>query len=350
MILDKNGDTFELNPNEKTVLYIDANNLFFKAYHVANSMDLNPMQVLLNMAYTLKMNLKNDFSFAIFDGENSKDSRLNIYPNYKENRESKDVAEEEKIQNFKNKAIEVFEVLGYTVYHSNGIEADDVIGILALKSAAKKLNVIAVSSDKDYKQLCEFSPYINIYQSLSKECEITHAGNFEKKLEIPLDLYVDYLSLVGDKIDNVIGVKNVGPKTAKKWLNEIGSLTEIVENLDKIKNGTTKNNLIQFINEGRVSLNKRLIEFHFDKSDEVIISKNDIKPNKISIEKLDEFCIKNGFKQFREKNIEPLITMREYIRNDELKNLLTQKNNEFNQKTSNNEENKIVINRNKPPF
>ena len=82
----------------------------------------------------------------------------------------------------------------------------------------------------------------------------------------------------------------------------------------------------------------------------MIISKNDIKPNKISIEKLDEFCIKNGFKQFREKNIEPLITMREYIRNDELKNLLTQKNNEFNQKTSNNEENKIVINRNKPPF
>ena len=82
----------------------------------------------------------------------------------------------------------------------------------------------------------------------------------------------------------------------------------------------------------------------------MIISKNDIKPNKKKKKKLDEFCIKNGFKQFREKNIEPLITMREYIRNDELKNLLTQKNNEFNQKTSNNEENKIVINRNKPPF
>ena len=340
-------EDFSLQKNKSTILYVDSNNLFFRAYHSASSVNGNPLHFLLNMAYSLKSGLPNQYAFAVFDGENNRQSRLEIFPEYKANREKlKDKnGEEIDVTLLVENAKKIFEVLGFNVYSSNGIEGDDVIGILARKSAEKGLNVIAVSSDKDYRQLCQYSEFLNIYNSQSKS--VINQKNFLEKTEIPFDKYVDYLSLTGDSSDGIDGVAKVGEKTAKKWILEVGCIEDIKNNLDKIKNGKTKDNLVEAINNGLLDRNKKLISFHFDKEDTINIDKNKIIKSEINVEKLDEFCIIHNMRQFREKYIEPLIEMKQYFRNKELQNLLQKKETERLEKNNFYDENNINSNQNK---
>ena len=340
-------EDFSLQKNKSTILYVDANNLFFRAYHSASSVNGNPLHFLLNMAYSLKSGLPNQYAFAVFDGDNNRQSRLEIFPEYKANREKlKDKnGEEIDVTHLVENAKKIFEVLGFNVYSSNGIEGDDVIGILARKSAEKGLNVIAVSSDKDYRQLCQYSEFLNIYNSQSKS--VINQKNFLEKTEIPFDKYVDYLSFTGDSSDGIDGVSKVGEKTAKKWILEVGGIEYIKNNLDKIKNGKTKDNLIEAINNGLLDRNKKLISFHFDKEDTINIDKNKIIKSEINIEKLDEFCITHNMRQFREKYIEPLIEMNQYFRNNKLKKLLREKETERLEKNISYSENYTNSNQNK---
>lgn len=340
-------EDFSLQKNKSTILYVDANNLFFRAYHSASSVNGNPLHFLLNMAYSLKSGLPNQYAFAVFDGDNNRQSRLEIFPEYKANREKlKDKnGEEIDVTHLVENAKKIFEVLGFNVYSSNGIEGDDVIGILARKSAEKGLNVIAVSSDKDYRQLCQYSEFLNIYNSQSKS--VINQKNFLEKTEIPFDKYVDYLSLTGDLSDGIDGVSKVGEKTAKKWILEVGGIEDIKNNLDKIKNSKTKDNLVEDINNGLLDRNKKLISFHFDKEDTINIDKNKIIKSEINIEKLDEFCITHNMRQFREKYIEPLIEMNQYFRNNKLKKLLREKETERLEKNISYSENYTNSNQNK---
>ena len=339
-------EDFSLQKNKSTILYVDANNLFFRAYHSASSVNGNPLHFLLNMAYSLKSGLPNQYAFAVFDGESNRQSRLEIFPEYKANREKlKDKnGEEIDVTHLVENAKKIFEVLGFNVYSSNGIEGDDVIGILARKSAEKGLNVIAVSSDKDYRQLCQYSEFLNIYNSQSKS--VINQKNFLEKTEIPFDKYVDYLSLTGDSSDGIDGVEKVGEKTAKKWILEVGGIEDIKNNLDKIKNGKTKDNLVEAINNGLLDRNKKLISFHFDKEDTINIDKNEIIKSEINIEKLDEFCITYNMRQFREKYIEPLIEMKQYVRSNKLQKLLQEKETERLEKNSSYSENYTNLNQN----
>lgn len=340
-------EDFSLQKNKSTILYVDANNLFFRAYHSASSVNGNPLHFLLNMAYSLKSSLPNQYSFAIFDGDNNRQSRLEIFPEYKANREKlKDKnGEEIDVTHLVENAKKIFEVLGFNVYSSNSIEGDDVIGILARKSAEKGLNVIAVSSDKDYRQLCQYSEFLNIYNSQSKS--VINQKNFLEKTEIPFNRYVDYLSLTGDSSDGIDGVSKVGEKTAKKWILEVGGIEDIKNNLDKIKNNKTKDNLVEAINNGLLDRNKKLISFHFDKEDTINIDKNKIIKSEINIEKLDEFCITHNMRQFREKYIEPLIEMKQYFRSNKLQKLLQEKETERLEKNNSYSENYTNSNQNK---
>lgn len=340
-------EDFSLQKNKSTILYVDANNLFFRAYHSASSVNGNPLHFLLNMAYSLKSGLPNQYAFAIFDGDNNRQSRLEIFPEYKANREKlKDKnGEEIDVTNLVENAKKIFEVLGFNIYSSNGIEGDDVIGILARKSAEKGLNVIAVSSDKDYRQLCQYSEFLNIYNSQSKL--VINQKNFLEKTEIPFDKYVDYLSLTGDSSDGIDGVSKVGEKTAKKWILEVGGIEDIKNNLYKIKNSKTKDNLVEAINNGLLDRNKKLISFHFDKEDTINIDKNKIIKSEINIEKLDEFCITHNMRQFREKYIEPLIEMKQYFRSNKLQKLLQEKETERLEKNNSYSENYTNSNQNK---
>ncbi|MBP6899744.1 MAG: DNA polymerase I [Burkholderiaceae bacterium] len=133
---------------------------------------------------------------------------------------------------------EVVRLLGWPVIEVPRIEADDAIGTLARVGAAGGHRVIVSTGDKDLAQLV--TPQVELINTMSNE-RLDEAGVLAK-FGVPPDRIVDYLSLIGDTVDNVPGVDKVGPKTAVKWLAEHGSLDGVIAAAASIK-GVAGDNL-----------------------------------------------------------------------------------------------------------
>src|SRR5699024_8816596 len=123
------------------------------------------------------------------------------------------------------------EALGFPILCVPGVEADDVIGTLARQGEAADMDVTISTSDKDFAQLV--GPRITLVNTMTRTR--TDADGVQAKFGVAPEQIIDYLALVGDKVDNVPGVDKCGPKTAAKWLDQYGSLDAIMENADTIK-------------------------------------------------------------------------------------------------------------------
>ncbi len=144
---------------------------------------------------------------------------------------------------------EVVRLLGWPVLQVPGIEADDAIGTLARVGAAAGHQVIISTGDKDLAQLV--TDQVTLINTMSNE-RLDVAGVLAK-FGVPPERIVDYLSLVGDTVDNVPGVEKVGPKTAVKWIAEHGSLDGVIAAADGIK-GVVGENLrkaLDWLPQGR---------------------------------------------------------------------------------------------------
>ena len=111
-----------------------------------------------------------------------------------------------------------------------GVEADDVIGTLAEDAVKQDMEVIISTGDKDLAQLVNEN--ITLVNTMTNE--VLDVEGVLKKFGVPPEQIIDYLTLIGDKADNIPGVDKVGPKTAVKWLNEFGDLDNIIANYDQI--------------------------------------------------------------------------------------------------------------------
>ena len=127
--------------------------------------------------------------------------------------------------------IEAIPALGLPLLRIKGVEADDVIGTLAERAAKHGMKVVISTGDKDMAQLVNDD--ITIVNTMF-DTKLDRAGVKAKFDVLPTQI-VDYLALVGDASDNIPGVPKVGPKTAAKWLNEYGSLDEIVKHAKDIQ-------------------------------------------------------------------------------------------------------------------
>ncbi len=313
--------SFNVNPEKKNVIFIDANNMLKRCYHAAMPKDGNgeiiqsrmssPYSFMLNTAYAIRREdyfFKNHFGFAVMDSPTSKNSRLEIYPEYKATRESR-TDEEKEIQ---NEMFKVFEILGYPVIEIDNIEADDVIGALGIRSAALGHNVIVVTSDKDYFQMLEYSPYINIYRQQSKD--VVNQNNFNLKFDFDVKYFVDYLSLIGDNVDNINGIEGLKDKRATLLINEFGGINEIIANVNedtKVKGVPDKvmASLKNAIENKHLELNKKLIQFQYDAKFDIPDNKKRMKP--IDYNALYDYCKKHNLNEFYQKNISYLYNSRQ---------------------------------------
>lgn len=125
---------------------------------------------------------------------------------------------------------EIIQALGFHLFVEHGVEADDVIGTLAIQAEQAEMQVLIFSGDKDFAQLV--SPHITLIDTMKNQ-RLDEQG-VEDKFGISPALFVDYLSLVGDSVDNVAGVKKIGPKTAVKLLKEHGSLENLMAHADQL--------------------------------------------------------------------------------------------------------------------
>ncbi|EQD35352.1 DNA polymerase I (POL I), partial [mine drainage metagenome] len=124
----------------------------------------------------------------------------------------------------------IVQALGLPTLRVPGVEADDVIGTLATRAAAAGMDVEISTGDKDFAQLV--GPRVTLINSMDRT-QLDRAG-VQDKFGVPPERIVDYLALMGDKVDNIRGVDKCGPKTAAKWLAEYGDLDGVMAHADAV--------------------------------------------------------------------------------------------------------------------
>ena len=221
----------------KTLLLVDGSSYLYRAFHglpdLRNTKNepTGAIRGVLSMLRKLHKDYPADYSACIFDAK-GKTFRDDIYPDYKANRPSMP----DDLRSQVAPLHEAIIAMGWPLLMVDGVEADDVIGALAKQAEAQGIRVIISTGDKDMSQLVnEHVTVINTMpNAFRKGDEILDIAGVQAKFGITPSQMIDYLTLIGDTVDNVPGVEKVGPKTAVKWLNEYGSLDNIVANADKI--------------------------------------------------------------------------------------------------------------------
>ncbi len=223
----------------KTLLLVDASSYLYRAYHalpdLRNSKGemTNAIYGVLNMLRKLRHDFPAEYIACVFDAK-GKTFRDDLYPEYKANRAPMPDDLRDQIAPLHD----AIRAMGWPLLAVEGVEADDVIGTLAKHAEARGFHTIISTGDKDITQLV--NPHVMLVNTMSNE-KLDEAGVLTK-FGVPANRIIDYLTLMGDAVDNVPGVEKVGPKTAVKWLTEYESLDNIVANADKIK-GVVGDNL-----------------------------------------------------------------------------------------------------------
>lgn len=222
----------------KTLLLVDGSSYLYRAFHAMPDLrneanePTGAIHGVLNMLRRLHKDYPADYCACVFDAK-GKTFRDDIYPEYKANR----AAMPDDLRPQIEPLHEAIKALGWPLIMIDGVEADDVIGALAKQAESQGIRTIISTGDKDISQLVnEHITVVNTMRdAFRKTDDVLDIAGVEKKFGIPPSLMIDYLTLIGDKVDNVPGVEKVGPKTAVKWLQEYGSLDGIIEHADEIK-------------------------------------------------------------------------------------------------------------------
>jgi DNA polymerase-1 len=268
--------TFEHSP----LILVDGSSYLFRAYHVPylqalSTKDGQPTGAItgvLNMIKSLKKDYPNGNIVAVFDAK-GKNFRHELYPEYKANRPPMP----EELRSQIEPLHEIIEAMGIPLLVIDGVEADDVIGTLAHQADKQGIETVISTGDKDMAQLV--TPHVRLINTMTNT-EHDEAGILEK-FGVRPDQIVDYLALMGDKVDNIPGVEKCGPKTAVKWLTEHGSLEKVIENADKVK-GKIGENLRKAVDKLPLSHELATIKLDVDLPYKV----EDLQPKKPNTAKL----------------------------------------------------------------
>ena len=209
----------------KTLLLVDGSSYLYRAFHALPDLrtkkgePTGAIYGVLNMLRKLHKDERADYSAVVFDAK-GKTFRDELYTEYKANREAMPDELAFQVQALH----ETIRAMGWPLLVIEGVEADDVIGTLTKEAEREGARVLISTGDKDMAQLV--SPAVTLVNTMSNET-LDEAG-VEKKFGVRPERFIDYLTLIGDSIDNIPGVEKVGPKTACKWLKQYGSLEEVI--------------------------------------------------------------------------------------------------------------------------
>ena len=215
----------------KTLLLIDGSSYLYRAFHAMPDLrspegqPTGAIYGMVNMLRRLEKEVRFDYSACVFDAK-GKTFRDELYPEYKANRPSMP----EELASQITAVHDVVQASGWPILVVDGVEADDVIGTLARQAEAAGMQVIISTGDKDIAQLV--SPAVTLVNTMTNET--LDEGGVKEKFGVPPNLIIDYLTLIGDKVDNVPGVDKCGPKTAVKWLEQYGTLEAVMANAASI--------------------------------------------------------------------------------------------------------------------
>ncbi|QWD63732.1 DNA polymerase I [Polynucleobacter sp. MWH-UH2A] len=214
------------------LLLVDGSSYLYRAFHAMPDLrngvgePTGAIYGMVNMMRRARSELKADHIACVFDAK-GKTFRDEMYSEYKAHRSP---MPEDLVKQIEPIHLMV-KALGWPVLMVSGVEADDVIGTLACQATQAGWETIISTGDKDLAQLVNSS--VTLINTMTNE-KLDIDGVIEK-FGVPPELIVDYLSIIGDAVDNVPGVPKAGPKTANKWLAEFGNLDKLMANADQVK-------------------------------------------------------------------------------------------------------------------
>ncbi|PND40499.1 DNA polymerase I [Paucibacter aquatile] len=247
-----------MSDTKPILLLVDGSSYLYRAYHAMpdlrgpEGVATGAIHGMVAMMKRLRDQVAAEHAVCVFDAKGPT-FRDEWYPEYKAQRAPMPDALREQIAPIH----EVVQLLGWPILEVPGIEADDAIGTLARVAAEAGHAVVVSTGDKDLAQLV--TPDVTLINTMNKaappaaaqqppegarsapwggpavDCETLDIPGVIAKFGVPPDRIIDYLTLMGDTVDNVPGVEKVGPKTAAKWIAEYGSLDGVIASADKIK-------------------------------------------------------------------------------------------------------------------
>src|SRR2546430_4869746 len=225
---------------QKTLLLVDGSSYLYRAFHALPELrspqtgePTGAIYGVLNMLRKLATDYKAQAWAAVFDAK-GRTFRDDVYPQYKATRS----AMPDDLRSQVEPLYEAVKALGWPFLCVEGVEADDVIATLVEEARKRSWRTVISTGDKDLTQLVDdHTLWINTMSNEKLDVE-----GVTRKFGVPPGRIVDYLTLIGDQIDNIPGVEGVGPGYASKWLQQYGSLDNLLSHVDEIK-GTRGDNL-----------------------------------------------------------------------------------------------------------
>jgi DNA polymerase-1 len=275
-------------PPDNELVLVDGSSYLYRAFHAMPGLTNSkgkPTGAIYGVVNMLKR-LQNDHATrnmaVVFDAK-GKTFRDDMYPEYKANRPSMPDDLRSQIEPLH----EIIRALGFSLICIPGVEADDVIGTLALAAAKKGINVVISTGDKDMAQLV--NEKISLVDTMKNQ--IMDIAGVEKKFGVKPEQIIDYLALIGDTSDNVPGVPKVGPKTAVKWLQQYDSVKNIIDHAEEFK-GKVGDNLRSSLEQ--LKLSYQLVTIKLDvEMDETL---EQLTMNEPDVEKLKALYAELEFK------------------------------------------------------
>jgi len=237
---------------------VDGSYYLFRAYHAIRDLTNSkgePSGAIYGVVNMIQKHLTEggpDYFAVVFDAK-GKTFRSDLYKEYKANRPPMPDDLRAQIEPLHN----LIRALGIPLIMVDGVEADDVIATLSRQAANNNIKTIVSTGDKDLAQMV--TDKIHLINTMSNT--YFDPDGVLEKYGVPPEKIIDYLALMGDTSDNVPGVPKVGPKTAVKWINQFGSIDEIMNRADEIK-GKVGENLREFLPQ--LPLSRELVTLKYD--------------------------------------------------------------------------------------
>ena len=275
------------------LILVDGTQYIFRAYNALPDMRTSrgfPTHAIRGVVMMLRKLVRENPTgtvVVIFDGP-GKTFRDEIFSDYKANRPP---IEDDLLVQF-DPVYEFVDAMGLPRLELADVEADDVIGTLASQATAAKRDTLISSSDKDLAQLVTEHVYL---QDTMSDNTLDPEG-VQEKFEVKPEQIVDYLALMGDKVDNIPGIPGVGKKTAAKWLQAHGDLDTIIATSDDVK-GKVGEKLRAHLEQLPLAQQLATIKCDVDMEHSV----DTLKHQPMNLPELLELCQKYEFRQLRDQ-------------------------------------------------
>jgi DNA polymerase-1 len=253
--------------SKKRLFLLDAYALIFRGYYAliknprinSKGEDTSAIMGFMNSLFDVIKREKPDHLAVCFDKGGSKE-RTELFPEYKANRLETPDAIKLAVPYIQ----EILKAMHIPVVVLEGLEADDIIGTLAKQAEKEDYQVFMVTPDKDFGQLVSENIFMYRPARMGNGIEIWGIPEIQKRFGVERpEQVIDYLGMMGDASDNIPGLPGVGEKTAKKFLEEFGSMENLLANTDKLK-GKMKEKVAENAALGMLSKQLATINIHCD--------------------------------------------------------------------------------------